>query len=161
MNFDKEFTDNIINVTSNAAIACYEHLGKKDKILVDKAATDMMRKNLNNLSKRSIWFHRGGENANLRDLFSLSDFIFVTEDSAMMISESISSGKIVTTLFPEKVVTPERYKNHIDLYLNKGFIFRSKIGDQLVLRKNNDHSQKIEESRKKLLNQILCNIDLR
>ena len=49
MNFDKEFTDNIINVTSNAAIACYEHLGKKDKILVDKAATDIMRTNLNDL----------------------------------------------------------------------------------------------------------------
>ena len=45
----KEFLDNIINVTSNAAIACHEHLGKKDKILVDKAATDIMRKNLNDL----------------------------------------------------------------------------------------------------------------
>ena len=121
---------------------------------------NILRQNLNNLSKRSIWFHRGGENADLRDLFSLSDFIFVTEDSAMMISESISSGKTVTTLFPEKVVTPKRYKNHINLYLNKGFISRSKIGDQLVLRKNNEHSQKIEESRKKLLNQILYNIDL-
>ena len=121
---------------------------------------NILRQNLNNLSKRSIWFYRGGENADLRDLFSLSDFIFVTEDSAMMISESISSGKIVTTLFPEKVVTPKRYKNHINLYLNKGFISRSKIGDQLVLRKNNEHTQKIEESRKKLLNQILCNIDL-
>ncbi len=121
---------------------------------------NILRQNLNNLSKRSIWFYRGGKNADLRDLFSLSDFIFVTEDSAMMISESISSGKTVTTLFPEKVVTPKRYKNHINLYLNKGFIFRSKIGDQLVLRKNNEHSQKIEESRKKLLNQILYNIDL-
>ena len=30
-------------------LACYEHLGKKDKILVDKAATDIMRKNLNDL----------------------------------------------------------------------------------------------------------------
>ena len=49
MNFKKEFLENIINVTSNAAIACYEHLGKKDKILVDKAATDKMRKNLNDL----------------------------------------------------------------------------------------------------------------
>ena len=49
MNFNKEFLDKIINVTSNAAIACYEHLGKKDKILVDKAATDIMRKNLNDL----------------------------------------------------------------------------------------------------------------
>ena len=121
---------------------------------------NILRQNLNNLSKRSIWFYRGGKNADLRDLFSLSDFIFVTEDSAMMISESISSGKTVTTLFPEKVVTPKRYKNHINLYLNKGFISRSKIGDQLVLRKNNEHSQYIEESRKKLLNQILYNIDL-
>jgi len=49
MNFNKEFLDEIINVTSNAAIACYQHLGKKDKILVDKAATDIMRKNLNDL----------------------------------------------------------------------------------------------------------------
>ena len=49
MNFNKEFIDKIINVTSNAAIACYQHLGKKDKILVDKAATDIMRKNLNDL----------------------------------------------------------------------------------------------------------------
>ncbi len=114
--------------------------------------------NLRNLSKKSIWFHKGGENADLRELFSLSEFIFVSEDSAMMISESISSGKIVTTLFPEKVVTPKRYKYQMDLYLNKGFVFRSKIGDQLVLRKNNDHSQKIEKSRKKLLNQILSNI---
>ncbi len=49
MNFNKKFLDKIINVTSNAAIACYKHLGKKDKILVDKAATDIMRKNLNDL----------------------------------------------------------------------------------------------------------------
>tara|TARA_B100001123_G_scaffold102616_1_gene118817 strand:+ start:553 stop:1497 length:945 start_codon:yes stop_codon:yes gene_type:complete len=50
MNFNKEFLDKIINVTSKAAIACYPHLGKKDKILVDKAATDEMRKNLNDLN---------------------------------------------------------------------------------------------------------------
>ena len=49
MNFNKEFLDKIINITSNAAIACYQHLGKKNKILVDKAATDIMRKNLNDL----------------------------------------------------------------------------------------------------------------
>ena len=49
MELSKEFLDKIINVTSKAAIACYPHLGKKDKILVDKAATDEMRKNLNKL----------------------------------------------------------------------------------------------------------------
>ena len=49
MRFEKDFLDNIVNITSNAAIACYPHLGKKDKILADKAATDEMRKNLNQL----------------------------------------------------------------------------------------------------------------
>ncbi len=49
MNLGKEFLDKIIDVTSKAAISCYPHLGKKNKILVDKAATDEMRKNLNKL----------------------------------------------------------------------------------------------------------------
>ena len=50
MDLSKEFIDKIINVTSNAAIACHPHLGKKDKILADKAATDEMRKYLNMLN---------------------------------------------------------------------------------------------------------------
>ncbi len=54
MVFKKDFLDKIINITSNAAIACYPHLGKKDKILADKAATDDMRKNLNNLDINGI-----------------------------------------------------------------------------------------------------------
>ena len=49
MIFKKDFVDKIINITSNAAIACYPHLGKNDKVLVDKTATDEMRKNLNQL----------------------------------------------------------------------------------------------------------------
>ena len=49
MNFNKEFIDKIINVTSNAAISCYPYIGKKDKILTDKAATDEMRNLLNKL----------------------------------------------------------------------------------------------------------------
>ena len=49
MDLSKEFLDKIIDVTSKAAISCYPHLGKKNKILADKAATDEMRKNLNKL----------------------------------------------------------------------------------------------------------------
>ena len=49
MVFKKDFLDKIINITSNAAIACYPHLGKKNKVLIDKSATDEMRKNLNQL----------------------------------------------------------------------------------------------------------------
>ena len=50
MELNKKLLNKIIDVTSNAAIACYPHLGKRDKVLIDKAATDEMRKNLNLLN---------------------------------------------------------------------------------------------------------------
>ena len=50
MNLDKKLIDIFANVTSDAAIACYNYLGKENKILADKAATDSMRENLNNLN---------------------------------------------------------------------------------------------------------------
>ena len=40
MVFKKDFLDKIINITSNAAIACYPHLGKKNKVEVYKSAKD-------------------------------------------------------------------------------------------------------------------------
>ncbi len=49
MNIDKNLVDKFINITSDAAIACHKHIGKNDKVAADKAATDVMRKNLNKL----------------------------------------------------------------------------------------------------------------
>ena len=50
MPLDKKLVENLIDITSKAAISCYPYLGKKNKIIADKAATDVMRSNLNNLS---------------------------------------------------------------------------------------------------------------
>jgi fructose-1,6-bisphosphatase II / sedoheptulose-1,7-bisphosphatase len=50
MSLDKNLTENLINITSKAAISCFPHLGKKNKIQADKAATDVMRSNLNKLN---------------------------------------------------------------------------------------------------------------
>ena len=47
MDLSKNLLEKIIDITSNAAIACYPHIGKKNKIITDKAATDVMRNNLN------------------------------------------------------------------------------------------------------------------
>ena len=47
MDFNSEILNKIIDVTSNAAVSCYPFLGKKNKDLADKAATDEMRKKLN------------------------------------------------------------------------------------------------------------------
>jgi len=49
MSLDKNLIDKLINTTSSASIACHKFIGKNDKIIADKAATDAMRKNLNKL----------------------------------------------------------------------------------------------------------------
>ncbi len=52
MTIDQKFIDQFVNVTSKAAIASYQLVGKKDKIAADKAAVDSMRNELNKLNIR-------------------------------------------------------------------------------------------------------------
>ena len=49
MSLDKELINKLVKVTSRAAINCYQFLGKGNKKIADKAATDSMRNDLNNL----------------------------------------------------------------------------------------------------------------
>ncbi len=49
MSLDKKLVDELINITSRASIACHSFIGKNDKMSADKAATDEMRKCLNQL----------------------------------------------------------------------------------------------------------------
>ena len=50
MSFDKNLSEKLSIITSKAAISTFGHIGKKDKILADKAAVDTMRNELNNLN---------------------------------------------------------------------------------------------------------------
>ena len=50
MKLPQELLNNLIEITSNSAIACYPYIGKNEKKLADKAATDVMREQLNKLS---------------------------------------------------------------------------------------------------------------
>ena len=50
MSLNKNLIEKLIDITSQAAISCYPHLGKGNKIVADKAATDVMRYNLNKLN---------------------------------------------------------------------------------------------------------------
>ena len=52
MTLDKKLLNNLVNITSSAAMSSFPHVGKKNKELTDKAATDDMRKNLNKLDIR-------------------------------------------------------------------------------------------------------------
>ena len=49
MTIDKKYVDQIIKVTSKAAIASSHLVGKKDKIAADQAAVDAMRSELNKI----------------------------------------------------------------------------------------------------------------
>ena len=49
MKLSQDLLNNLIKITSNSAIACYPYIGKNEKISADKAATDVMRQQLNKL----------------------------------------------------------------------------------------------------------------
>ena len=49
MSLKKELVDEIVKITSKAAISCHKFIGKNDKIKADKAATDTMRDEINKL----------------------------------------------------------------------------------------------------------------
>ena len=44
---DKSLVADIVNITSKAAISCYKYIGKNNKEMADKAATDSMRSEIN------------------------------------------------------------------------------------------------------------------
>ena len=50
MKLSQELLNNLIEITSNSAIACFPFIGKNEKISADKAATDVMRYQLNKLN---------------------------------------------------------------------------------------------------------------
>ena len=52
MKLSEQLLNSLIEITSNSAIACFPYIGKNDKILADKAATDVMRDQLNKLNIR-------------------------------------------------------------------------------------------------------------
>ena len=50
MTLEKKYVNELINVSSKAAVASSFLVGKKDKIAADQAAVDSMRKELNKIN---------------------------------------------------------------------------------------------------------------
>ena len=120
---------------------------------------DLFQLRLKNiLGDYSAWFHHGDKNFNLAALLGSAINIFVTEDSAMMISESISSGKPVTTLYPSNIKSPLRYENHIYKYADLELIKRSPLHD-LELRSQQNLNARITEYRQELAKKLMRAIE--
>jgi len=127
----------------------------------DSKIEELFRKELFGFySNKSIWFNLGGKNANLAKLLGNACKVFVTEDSTMMISESISSGKKVTTLYPKNIHAPIRYKKHIQKYIELDLIDSQSISSQLNLELGSDNIEKINLIRDKLRQNILNRVGL-
>lgn len=116
----------------------------------------------NKLSEINIgytaWFHAGDKDFNLDALLGSAKKIFVTEDSAMMISESISSGKPVSTIYPSRINSPERYRMHIQKYEGLKYIIRQSI-KSFSADFTNDTVSRIEFQHKELLKIILSKVN--
>jgi len=120
---------------------------------------DLFQSRLKNiLSNYSVWFHHGDKDFNLAALLGSATNIFVTEDSAMMISESISSGKPVTTLYPSNIKSPLRYENHISKYADLDLIKRSPLFD-FELRLQQNLNTRITEYRQELVKKLVRSIE--
>ena len=116
---------------------------------------DLFKSRLKNiLGDYSVWFHHGDKDFNLAALLGSATNIFVTEDSAMMISESISSGKPVTTLYPSNIKSPLRYENHISKYADLKLIKRAPLHD-LELRSQQNLNSRIAEHRQELAKKLM------
>ena len=116
---------------------------------------DLFQSRLKNiLGDYCAWFHYGNKNFNLAALLGSAINIFVTEDSAMMISESISSGKPVTTLYPSKINSPLRYENHISKYADLELVKRSPLYD-FEIRSKQDLNERIIDHRHELAKKLM------
>ena len=136
-----------INAIENGVYVPSTVLALKIAKTLNCSVEDLFQLRLKNiLGDYSAWFHHGDKNFNLAALLGSAINIFVTEDSAMMISESISSGKPVTTLYPSKIKSPLRYENHISKYADLELIKRSPLYN-LELRSQQNLNARITEHR--------------
>ena len=98
----------------------------------------------------SVLFHSEKARGKFDHLLYLAHDIFVTEDSSTMISEAISSGKKIASIFPQNIKAPEKYSQIIMKYESLGFIERCDIQsiDKFFLRGETNIQEKVENSKK-------------
>ena len=98
----------------------------------------------------SVLFHSEKARGKFDHLLYIADDIFVTEDSSTMISEAVSSGKKVASIFPRNIKAPDKYLQIIIKYESLGFIERCDIQsiDKFSLKGETNIREKVESSKK-------------
>ena len=79
----------------------------------------------------SVLFHSEKTRGKFHHLLYIAQNIYVTEDSSTMLSEAISSGKRVISIFPQEIDAPAKYTEIISKYENLEFIVRCEISKMI------------------------------
>ena len=107
----------------------------------------------------SVWFQKTGENADLNSIFRMVDAIYVSEDSATMTTEAISSGLPVFTLYPKSFNPSEKFNQQLKKYEAMKLIKRMSFKSELsTISTSNNSNNLVLEIREKLKKQILYKI---
>ena len=107
----------------------------------------------------SVWFHKTGENADLNSIFRMVDAIYVSEDSATMTTEAISSGLPVFTLYPKSFNPSEKFNQQLEKYETMKLIKRMSFKSELsTISTSNNSNNLVLEIREKLKKQIIYKI---
>ena len=107
----------------------------------------------------SVWFNKTGENADLNSIFKMVDAIYVSEDSATMTTEAISSGLPVFTLYPKFFNPSEKFNKQLEKYETMKLIKRMSFKSELsTISTSNNSNNLVLEIREKLKKQILYKI---
>ena len=78
-------------------------------------------------SPYSVFYHAEQRRGKFHHLLYVANHIFVTEDSSTMISEAVSSGKSVISVYPQSIKTPKKYSDIIDKYQRLNFVERRSL----------------------------------
>ena len=98
----------------------------------------------------SVLYHSEKARGKFDHLLYVADNIFVTEDSSTMLSEAVSSGKKVISIFPQNINAPEKYLQIITKYQGLEFIERCSIEniDKFTFPRETNIQDKVDSSRK-------------
>jgi len=117
----------------------------------------LYRNSISFADSSSKWFHKGNSNIDLSVLFNQVDNIFVTEESSTMITEAISSGLPVCTLYPKSIKSPQSFREQISKLRSINFINSIPFCSKLTQNASNNNL-KIIEIRKSLKEKIINRI---
>ena len=143
---------------------------KKNKIIpivitsrrTNKSHENLLINELKNISdESSAWYHKSNIKIDLNRLYLDVDCIYVTEESATMAAEAISSGLPVYTLYPELANPSQSFVTHLLKYEKLNFIKRQSMQSEFDKIIYDSFSvNKVLEIRNNLRIEILKKINL-